>query len=154
MSLLFLVLFFTLYQMSLWSPQRLFNLKPPNTVRHRIIISWTIISVFHDRHLKQLLTIQCITPPNGQTLSLTHWLFILTLPFSYVFSSWLDDISPTGIYLLKVKYRSTRTSWETWCEISFWCLYCLLWTYFTPFTHFYSLCIRSSLLQHLLSKQY
>ena len=31
---------------------------------------------------------------------------------------------PVGIYLLKVNYRNTI--------VSFWCLYCQLWTYFTP----------------------
>ena len=34
--------------------------------------------------------------------------------------------SPADFHLLKVNNASTKT----WCEI--WCLYCSLWTYFTP----------------------
>ena len=46
---------------------------------------------------------------------------------------------PAGIYLLKVNSRNTRTMCEICSKltlktpmVSFWCLFCKLWIYFTP----------------------
>ena len=45
---------------------------------------------------------------------------------------------PVGIYLLKINNRNTRTRCEICSKltitplVSFWCLYCYLWTNFTP----------------------
>ena len=63
------------------------------------------------------------------------WLFVVTSPSS--------TSLPTGIYLLKVNNRNTRTGCEICSKLTiiktrktpllwFCCLYCYLWAYFTP----------------------
>ena len=43
--------------------------------------------------------------------------------------------SPAGISLLNINNRNTGTRCEI-CSKLTWCLYCYLWTYFTPFSSF------------------
>ena len=59
----------------------------------------------------------------------------LRIKTCFLFRFWS---APAGIYLLKVNTRNTRIRYEICSELiiktmaSFWCLYCKLWTYFTP----------------------
>ena len=70
---------------------------------------------------------------------LTHFTAVVSLILTH--TSFLLSTFPLGNYLLKVNKRINRTRCEIFSKltiksrmtpmVTFWCLYCYLWTYFT-----------------------